>query len=98
MHTLAEQPKATQQTTSTKSTIPGRTNVGRSHKVHSMLHLQRAIGNQAVLQMLRSYLEELDVRLTTAAGTIQTKLTIYREWERRRHWLKSNSLPSIVNG
>lgn len=52
MRTLAQKPKATQQTTSAKSTLPGRAHFGQSPEVSSILHLQRTIGNQAIQQRL----------------------------------------------
>jgi hypothetical protein len=52
MRTFAQKPKATQQTTSAKSTIPGRAHFGQSREVNSILHLQRTIGNQAVQRLL----------------------------------------------
>ena len=54
MRTFALKPKATQQTTSAKSTIPGRGQFGQSPEVRSILHLQRTIGNQAVQRMLQT--------------------------------------------
>ena len=54
MRTFALKPKATQQTTSAKSTIPGRGHFGQSPEVRSILHLQRTIGNQAVQRMLQT--------------------------------------------
>src|SRR5262245_29159578 len=54
MHTLAQKPKAAQQTTSTKSTIPGRAHFGQSREASSILHLQRTIGNQAVQRWLEA--------------------------------------------
>ena len=53
MRTFAQKPKATQQTTSTKSAIPRRTHFSQSHEVNSILHLQRTIGNQAVKRLLK---------------------------------------------
>ena len=40
----------------------------RSHEVHPILHLQRTIGNQAVLRMLQTHVEEPNVGLTTTAS------------------------------
>jgi hypothetical protein len=51
MRTVAEKPKATQQTTSAKSAMPGRGHFGHSREVNSILHLQRTIGNQAVQRL-----------------------------------------------
>ena len=53
MRTFGQQPKATQETTSTKSAIPRRTHFSQSHEVNSILHLQRTIGNQAVKRLLK---------------------------------------------
>ena len=50
MRTIAEKPQATQQTTA-KSAIPGRSHVGQSRSVNPILHLQRAIGNQAAQRL-----------------------------------------------
>jgi hypothetical protein len=58
MRTFAEKPKATQQITSAKSTIPGRGHFGLGHEVNSILHLQRTIGNQAVQPRLDANREE----------------------------------------
>ena len=69
MRTFAQKPKATQQTTSAKSTIPGRAHFGQSHEVNSILHLQRTIGNQAVQRLLQTNAEELEVGLIAAASS-----------------------------
>src|SRR5262245_28139588 len=68
MRTFAEKPKATQQTTSAKSTTPSQTPFEQSREVNSILHLQRTIGNQAVERMLQTNTEELKVRLTGASS------------------------------
>lgn len=52
MRTFAQKPNATQQTTSAKSTKPGRAHFGQHREVNSILHLQRTIGNQAVQPIL----------------------------------------------
>ena len=67
MHTFAQKPKATQQTTPAKSTMPGR-HFGQSPEVRSILHLQRTIGNQAVQRMLRTDAEEPEADLTRPAS------------------------------
>jgi len=59
MHTYAQKPKAPQQTTSARSTLPGRTHFGQSREVNSFLHLQRTIGNQAVQRLLQTSTGEL---------------------------------------
>ncbi len=66
MRTFAQKPKATQQTTSTTSPIPDRAQVGQSHAVNAIRHLQRTIGNQAVQLMLQTKAEELDGGLSAA--------------------------------
>lgn len=55
MRTFAEKPKSTQQTTSLESTTLGRAHFGQSPEVNSILHLQRTIGNHAVLRMLEAH-------------------------------------------
>jgi hypothetical protein len=64
MRTFAQKPKATQQNTSTKSTMPGRAHFGQSREVNSILHLQRTIGNQGVRRILQTQTEELNTGLT----------------------------------
>jgi hypothetical protein len=63
MRTFTQKPKATQQTTSAKSTIPSRAHFGQSPEVRSILNLQRTIGNQAVQRTLQNNAEELEVGL-----------------------------------
>src|SRR6266568_4771928 len=53
------------------SSSPARPNIataGPDHREHPFLQLQRAIGNQAVLRMLRTNAEELKAGLTAAAS------------------------------
>lgn len=54
MRTLARKPKATQQTTSAKSTNPGRAHFGQRGEANSILQLQRMIGNQSLQRMLKA--------------------------------------------
>lgn len=54
MRTFAQEPKAHQQTASTKSAISGRAHFGQSREASSILHLQRTIGNQAVQRWLEA--------------------------------------------
>jgi hypothetical protein len=54
MRTFAKKPKANQKATSAISTKPSRSFVGQSRDVHSILHLHRTIGNQAVLRLLQT--------------------------------------------
>ena len=67
MRTFAQKPKATQQSTSAKSTIPDRAHFGQNHEVNSILHLQRSIGNQAVERLLQAQPEGLEVSSGTTA-------------------------------
>src|SRR5215208_7162477 len=68
MRTFAQKPKAPQQTTSAKSTIPARAHFGQSRDVNSILHLQPTIGNQAVQRMLQTHGKELEAALTGTAS------------------------------
>ena len=65
MRTFAQKPKATQQTTSAKSSIPGRAHFGQSREVNSILHLQRTIGNQAVQRLLEANTGDVEGDSTT---------------------------------
>ena len=64
MRTFAQKPKATQQATSPKTTVPALSHLGHSHEVNSILHLQRTFGNQAVQRLLQSNAEERNTILT----------------------------------
>ena len=68
MRTFVQKPKAPQQATPTKATIPGRAHFGHIQEVSSILHLQRTIGNQAVQRMLQTHAEEPEARSTAAAS------------------------------
>ena len=70
MRIVAEKPKTLQQVAPAKSTLPDRAHVGQSHEVHSILHLQRTIGNQAMQRLLQAYAEEF-----VAAGSATTAST-----------------------
>lgn len=65
MRTFATKPKATQQTTSSKATARTRSHFGHNHEVNSILHLQRTIGNQAVLRLLEEKSGDVNGDLTT---------------------------------
>lgn len=67
MRTFAQKPKASQQPTSPKSTIPSRAHFGQSREANSIPHLQRTIGNQAVRRMLQTNAEELEEGLASTA-------------------------------
>ena len=58
MHTLAQEPRTTQQTASARSTGCARARSGQSSGVSSLLHLQRTVGNLAVQRMLEADPEE----------------------------------------
>lgn len=65
MRTFAQQPKAAQQTTSAKTTMPDRARFGSSREVNSILHLPRTVANQAVRRMLETNTENGKGDLTT---------------------------------
>src|SRR5918912_1531041 len=67
MHTRAQKPKATQQTTPAKSTKPAQAHFGHSREVSSILHLQRTVGNQAVQRLLRAIPEGREAGSGTTA-------------------------------
>lgn len=69
MRSFAEKSKATQQTTSVKSTISNRAHFGQSRDVNSIPHLQRTIGNQALQRLLQSNAENLNAVLTPASSS-----------------------------
>lgn len=60
MRIFAQKPKAIPQTTCSKSTKPSRTFLGQSLDVQSIPHLQRTIGNQAVMRLLQTATENMD--------------------------------------
>jgi hypothetical protein len=64
MRTFAQKSKATQQTTSAKSAMPGRPHSGQRREVNSILHLQHTIGDQALQLMLKTNAEEPEVGST----------------------------------
>jgi len=65
---LIQKPKAPQQATPAKSTIPGRAHLGHSHDANSILHLQRMIGNQAVQRLLEASTRNVNVDSTDNAS------------------------------
>jgi len=69
MHTFAQKPKPTQQTKSTGPLMHRRRSVAQNQAVHSILHLQRTIGNQAVQRLLKADAESLEVESDTTATT-----------------------------
>ncbi len=69
MRTFAQKPKASQQNKSVKSTHPARALSGQSRDVHSILQLQRTIGNQAVQGLLQLNAEKLQAGSATIVST-----------------------------
>ena len=69
MQTFAKRPKATQQTESGKSTVLRPLYSRQSRAVCSILHLQRATGNQVLQRMPQSNTEELEARSAATAST-----------------------------
>ena len=65
MRTFAPKPKATQQTTSAKYTIPGRAHFRQSHEANSMLHSLPTIGNQPVQQPIATHTGQVKGDATT---------------------------------
>lgn len=67
MRTFAQKSSAPQQTLSNKSTIPGRTHLGHGRDMSSGLHLQRTIGNHAVLRLPQTNAGEPEVTSSALA-------------------------------
>jgi hypothetical protein len=74
MHKFIQKPKTTQQATPARSTITGRSHFGQSREVSSILHLQRTIGNQAVLRLLQAKQEKASSTLGAEAYTTGTRI------------------------
>ena len=68
MRTFAQKQNLSQNTVSSSLARPHRATPRQAHHEHPIFHLQRTIGNQAVLRMLQAHTEELDVGLTAAAS------------------------------
>ena len=68
VRTFAEKPKASQWATSPKSSEPAQQNVGGRHEVSLPLRLQRTIGNQSVLRLLRHNPESPEVEVFASVG------------------------------
>lgn len=60
MYIFAQKPKAGQQATSAKTTLPAQAQFGQSHEMNSILYLQRTIGNQAVKRVLETTTGDLE--------------------------------------
>jgi hypothetical protein len=67
LHTFAQKPKAHQQATPAKSTVSG-AYFRLSREVNPILHLQRTIGNQAVLRLLKGKPDSLEADSDAAAS------------------------------
>lgn len=92
MRTFAQRPKATRQTASGRSAIPGRARFGQSREANSILRLRRTIGDRAVQVLPRAKPDGLEADATApgsfgqdssripvhakAAGRIQPKLAV----------------------
>ena len=59
MRTFAQNTRATQQATFSKSTIPGRARFGQNCEMNSAPTLQRSIGNQAVQHLLAAHARDV---------------------------------------
>ena len=68
MRTFIQKPKASQRTSSAKSTVPKSGTSWTSREVNSILHLQRPIGNQAVLRMMQTDTQEPESALSGLAS------------------------------
>lgn len=68
MRTLAQKQNQLQKLVSSSLARPSMTTQRLHHRQHSIFHLQRTIGNQAVLRMLQTHAEEPDAGLTAATS------------------------------
>ena len=74
MHTFTQKLKSAKQATPHKTTKPDRLFLEQNRNVNSILHLQPAIGNQAVLRLLQTDREnsnankEIENRLSCSKG------------------------------
>ena len=68
MRTFEQKQNPPQQTKSADCRRSGRAFSGQNHEVRSILHLQRTIGNHAVLRLLQSRTEDLDESLLASAS------------------------------
>jgi hypothetical protein len=69
MHTFTEKLKTSQHATSAKSTDSSRAHFGQNRDNNAILHLQRAIGNQAVQRMFQSNAEKSEAALIRPASS-----------------------------
>lgn len=68
MSTFAQKQKPIQQTKSANSAKPNRSFIGPGCNEHSILHLQRMIGNRAMQRLLPDNAEELNTGLATTSS------------------------------
>ncbi len=68
MRTFAQKQNQPQKPESSSLARPNMATLGPDHREHPILHLQRTIGNQAVLRMLQTHAEEPDIGWTAAAS------------------------------
>lgn len=69
MRTFAQKPKGAKQTRPAKSPKPGRSVDGQNRDLHSMPHLQRTIGNQAIQRLLKANIEAMETGSDAALST-----------------------------
>lgn len=78
MRTFAQEPKTSQQKKSAKSAKSGRVFSIQIHKVSSILHLQRTIGNQAVQRLLHDN-NHIEDQVKTALETPRHRFTLSQD-------------------
>src|SRR5262245_29337522 len=69
MQTFPQKQNQVQKPISSSITQPNMAPQRPDHSEHPILHLQRTVGNQALLRMLQTHNEEPDVGLTAAASS-----------------------------
>jgi len=67
MRTFAQRQNQPKKKASSSLARPNRATLGRAHPQHLILHLQRTIGNQAVLRMLQIHAQEPDAERTATS-------------------------------
>ena len=101
MRTFAQKPKKTQQTKSFNPTTHRQAFFGQSHAVSSILHLQRAIGNQAVLRLLQANSEELEADSASSASTRLahdfSQIPLHAKTHTKIHPKLTGSTPGDIN-
>ena len=69
MRTFVQKPRAIRQSTSDRSALPRKTHYGQGREVNSILHLQRAIGNQALQRLIQNQAQGPEASLVSRAST-----------------------------